>query len=177
MAWNSKRGCLHSKPQSQEMVHESYPTSFSPSVSEGLEGCRVRIGGMRDALGKEPACLQGSTPTASTLGTNRGPGTLWDQNRFLPGLAAQAALGFSAGIPKGSQALKKPKGEATGMPLEALILPLSLQVTQLQQVYADRRQRLHRTVAPAVPVCGKERGGRPKGGGRKKEGLGGLRGS
>lgn len=56
------------------------------------------------------------------------------------------------------------------MPLEALILPLSFQVTQLQQVYADRRQRLHRTVAPAVPVCGKERGGRPKG----REGLGRL---
>lgn len=37
MAWNSKRGCL-SKSQSQEMVHESYPTSSSPSVSEGLEG-------------------------------------------------------------------------------------------------------------------------------------------
>lgn len=36
--------------------------------------------------------------------------------------------------------------------------PLSLQVTQFQQVYTDWRQCLHRTVTPAVSVRGKERG-------------------
>lgn len=47
-----------------------------------------------------------------------------------------------------------------GTPLETLIRSLSLQVTQLQQVYSDWRQRLHRTVTPAVPVCVKEWGKR-----------------
>lgn len=79
------------------------------------------------------------------------------------------------GRKQSSQALKKTRGEAAGKPLEALMLPLSLQVTQLQQVYTDRRQCLHRTITSAVPVCGKERGN-GKSTGRKEEGLGGLRG-
>lgn len=59
---------------------------------------------------------------------------------------------------KDSKVLRKLKGGAVGMgtPLQILIPALSSQVTQLQQVHADWRQRLHRTVAPAVPVCGRE---------------------
>lgn len=61
---------------------------------------------------------------------------------------------------KGSQVLRKLKGGAwawaAGTPLRILIPALSSQVTQLQQVHADWRQCLHRTVAPAVPVCGRE---------------------
>ena len=36
--------------------------------------------------------------------------------------------------------------------------PLSLQVTQFQQVYTDWRQCFHRTLTSAIPVRGKERG-------------------
>lgn len=52
---------------------------------------------------------------------------------------------------------------------------LSSQVTQLQQVHADWRQRLHGTVAPAVPVCGREgsRAGWEEGGGPAPSGMGG----
>lgn len=44
------------------------------------------------------------------------------------------------------------------MPADGLIPPLSvsLQVTQLQQIHSDWRQRLHRTVPPAVPVCAED---------------------
>lgn len=106
--------------------------------------------------------------TVSTLEAK----SFWAQNRLLAGLAAARLWGPKVGQ-QGPGTVRKPQGEAAGWgagtvgtPSEALIPPLSLQVTQLQQVYSDRRQRLHRTVAPAVPVCGKEWGtGNQKGGG------------
>lgn len=79
--------------------------------------------------------------------------------------------GVLRSVKKGSQTLGKLKGGAVGIgsstPLQILILPLSPQVTQLQQVHADWRQRLHRAVAPAVPV--RRRGGSRAG---EKEGAG-----
>lgn len=40
-------------------------------------------------------------------------------------------------------------------PLKTEIVPLFLQIAQLQQVYADWRQCLRGTIPPAVPVCGR----------------------
>lgn len=67
-----------------------------------MEGWGVGIGerANREPVGKDPACPQKSTPTVFTLGANGDPGSFWDQNRLLPGIVIQAALGFSAGVPK-----------------------------------------------------------------------------
>lgn len=77
--------------------------------------------------------------------------------------------------------MRQPAGGWRGSAVGSSNPPLSLQVTQFQQVYTDWRQCLHRTVSPAVPVRGKERGiGKWKGGGLRgrgsEEGWGEVRG-
>ena len=46
-------------------------------------------------MGKDPTWQE-----RYTLGANGGPGSFWDQSRFPPGLATQAAPGPSARVPR-----------------------------------------------------------------------------
>lgn len=57
-------------------------------------------GGSTEQWGRTQLDRKGPPLAVLTLGANKDPGSFWDQSRLLPGPAAQAALGFSAGVPR-----------------------------------------------------------------------------
>lgn len=61
----------------------------------------MRIGDRAERTSEEGPSLPAEIYTDCFYPRRSGdPGSFWDQNRLLPSIVIQAALGFSAGVPK-----------------------------------------------------------------------------